>query len=111
MWFKWVFLFFISIFFLFTNGAGASDRESERSSRGASRAEESGLSRRGFFAGAAVVAVNPMSAISASVEGLRAGLPEALKRKLVQLRLKTIYTVGSEASATPDPFFWFEKLY
>jgi hypothetical protein len=64
---------------------------------------------RGFLSGAAVVAVNPMSAITASIETLKMGLPEALKRKIVKLRLGTISQVGSEVSAHPDPFYGLKK--
>ncbi len=95
------FIIFLALVFGFSELQAA---DSERSS---------GLSRRGFlrgfFASAAVVAVNPMAAITTAsnsglAEGLSAGLPEALKRKLVQLRLRSIYTVGSETAASPDPF-------
>lgn len=67
------------------------------------------LSRRGFLRGlmgaGAVAAVNPMSVLSSGFGAVNAALPEALKRHIVKVRLKTISVVGESATGqVSDPF-------
>ncbi len=65
------------------------------------------LSRRGFLGvllgGATAAAMNPMSILGSSLEGLRIGLPAALKKHIVSVRLKTISVVGETAGQVTDP--------
>lgn len=73
------------------------------------KTDKTQLSRRGFLRGllgaGAVAAVNPMSVLSSGFGAVNAALPEALKRHIVKVRLRTISVVGeSAAGQVADPF-------
>ncbi len=67
------------------------------------------VSRRGFLSGllgaGAVAVVNPMSVLSSGFGAVNVALPEALKRHIVRMRLKTVSVVGESVTGkVTDPF-------